>query len=203
MNENQTQKLLKYALLGSLAILIFLLLIDLRFISNIFALAPQITNSSNLWTIFLTGLFVGGLTCMAVQGGLLAATIAQREEERLKEDAKNGAIFPIVAFIVAKLVAYTVIGFLLGLLGSAFQLSLSVRTILQFAVVIFMVGTALNILEVHPIFRYFVIQPPRFLTRLVRNQSKSKNIFAPALLGAFTVFIPCGTTQAMLALAIA
>ncbi|HZQ30025.1 MAG TPA: sulfite exporter TauE/SafE family protein [Patescibacteria group bacterium] len=203
MNENQTQKLLKYALLGSLAILIFLLLIDLRFISNIFALAPQITNSSNLWTIFLTGLFVGGLTCMAVQGGLLAATIAQREEERLKEDAKNGAIFPIVAFIVAKLVAYTVIGFLLGLLGSAFQLSLSVRTILQFAVVIFMVGTALNILEVHPIFRYFVIQPPRFLTRLVRNQSKSKNIFAPALLGAFTVFIPCGTTQAMMALAIA
>ncbi len=43
----------------------------------------------------------------------------------------------------------------------------------------------------------------RFLTRLVRKQSKSKDAFAPALLGAFTVFIPCGTTQAMMALAIA
>ena len=51
-------------------------------------------------------------------------------------------------------------------------------------------------------FRYFAIQPPRFVTKLVRNQSKSKSLFAPALLGAFTVFIPCGTTQAMMALAI-
>ena len=140
---------------------------------------------------------------MAVQGGLLAATIAQHEEERLKEKAKKGAAMPIIAFIVAKIAAYTLLGFLLGWLGSAFQLSLTAKTIVQFAVVIFMIGTALNILEVHPIFRYFIIQPPKFLTRLVRKQSKNKDAFAPALLGAFTVFIPCGTTQAMMALAIA
>ncbi len=163
----------------------------------------------NLWTVFLTGLFTGGLTCLAVQGGLLAATIAQREEERLKEKAKGGNALPILSFLGAKLVAYTIFGFLLGWFGSLFQLSLTSQIILQFAVVIFMVGTALNILNVHPIFRYFVIQPPRFLARLVRKQSKSgrylpagRQVFAPALLGAFTVFIPCGTTQAMMALAI-
>lgn len=159
--------------------------------------------NTSLIGIFLTGLLVGGLTCMAVQGGLLAATIAQREEERLKEKAKKGSAIPILSFIVAKLVAYTLLGFILGFLGSAFQLSLTATTVIQFAVVIFMIGTALNILNVHPIFRYFVIQPPRFLTRLVRKQSKSQDMFAPALLGAFTVFIPCGTTQAMMALAIA
>lgn len=157
----------------------------------------------NLWAIFLTGLFVGGLSCLAVQGGLLAATIAQREEERLKEKVKKGNALPILAFLVAKLIAYTILGFLLGWLGSTFQLSLTAKTVLNFAVIIFMVGTALNILNVHPIFRYFVIQPPQFLTRLVRKQSKSNDIFAPAVLGAFTVFIPCGTTQAMMALAIA
>lgn len=162
-----------------------------------------IGGNTSLIGIFLTGLFVGGLTCMAVQGGLLASTIAQREEERLKEKTTKGAAMPILAFVIAKLAAYTLLGFLLGWLGSAFQLSLSTRTIIQFAVVIFMIGTALNILEVHPIFRYFVIQPPRFLTRLVRKQSKSKDVFAPGILGAFTVFIPCGTTQAMMALAIA
>jgi len=157
----------------------------------------------NLWAVFTTGLFVGGLTCLAVQGGLLAATIAQREEERLKEKVKKGNALPILAFLAAKLIAYTILGFLLGLLGSAFQLSLAAKNVLNFAVVIFMIGAAFNILEVHPIFRYFVIQPPRFLTRLVRKQSKSNDVFAPALLGAFTVFIPCGTTQAMMALAIA
>lgn len=157
----------------------------------------------NLWTIFITGLFVGGLTCLAVQGGLLAATIAQREQDKLKEQTKRAAtVFPILSFIVAKVIVYTIFGFLLGWLGSVLQLSLSTKIILQFAVIIFMIGTALNILNVHPIFRYFAIQPPRFITKKIRNQSKSKDIFAPALLGAFTIFIPCGTTQAMMALAI-
>ena len=160
----------------------------------------------NLVTIFITGLFTGGLTCLAVQGGLLAATLAQREEDR--------HTLPIVSFLVAKLFAYTLLGFLLGWFGSLFEFSLPIKTAIQFLVALFMIGTALNLLEVHPIFRYFVIQPPKFLTRLVRNQmsrpkadqplaEKSKSLFAPILLGAFTVFIPCGTTQAMMALAVA
>ncbi len=173
----------------------------LLFLLNRFS--ASVGDNTSLIGIFLTGLFVGGLTCMAVQGGLLASTIAQREEERLKKKTTKGAATPIFTFVIAKLVAYTVLGFLLGWLGSALQLSLATKTIVQFAVVVFMIGTALNILEVHPFFRYFVIQPPNFLTRLVRKQSKSKDIFAPAILGAFTVFIPCGTTQAMMALAIA
>lgn len=157
----------------------------------------------NVIAIFLTGLVTGGLTCMAVQGGLLAATLAQREEEKLQEKVKGGNALPILAFLIAKLAAYTALGALLGLLGSFFNLSIQLRAILQIAVAVFMVGTALNILNVHPIFRYFVIQPPKFLTRLVRKQSKSQAVFAPALLGGFTIFIPCGTTQAMMALAVA
>jgi len=156
----------------------------------------------NLLTIFMTGLFVGGLTCLAVQGGLLAATLAQREEERLKDQAKNGKALPILAFLIAKLISYTIFGAFLGWLGSLLQLNIQAQIVLQFAVIIFMVGTALNLLNVHPVFRYFVIQPPRFLARLVRNQSKHHDVFAPALLGAFTIFIPCGTTQAMMALAV-
>jgi hypothetical protein len=66
---------------------------------------------------------------------------------------------------------------LLGWLGSFFQLSISLKVILQIAVAIFMLGTAANILELHPIFRYFIIQPPKFLTRLVRKQSKSKDCY--------------------------
>lgn len=159
----------------------------------------------NLWTIFLTGLFTGGLTCLALQGGLLATTIAERstfaKASADKEEEKN--VLPIVFFLGAKLVAYTILGFLLGWLGSVFQLSLGMKAIMQLVVTIFILGTAGNLLNLHPLFRYFVIQPPKFLTRLVRNQSKSKDFFAPALLGAFTVFIPCGTTQAMMALAIA
>lgn len=158
----------------------------------------------NLWAIFLTGLFAGALTCLAVQGGLLATSIAQRHEENLKDDAvKSGNALPILSFLAAKLVAYTILGFLLGWFGSLFQLSLAANIAMQLAVGIFMLGTALNLLNVHPLFRYFAIQPPKFLTRMIRKESKSKSLFAPAILGAFTVLIPCGATQAMMALSIA
>lgn len=206
--ENRSSSFNKYLLfilVGSILLIGFLIfkLNSIENPSQAVIPTPAVPSAINLWAIFLTGLFVGGLSCLAVQGGLLAATIAQNEEEKLKENTKKtGNALPILAFLSSKLVAYTIFGFLLGLLGSVVQLSITFKVVMQFAVVIFMLGTALNILNVHPIFRYFVIQPPKFLTRLVRNQSKSKSIFAPAILGAFTVFIPCGVTQAMMVLSI-
>lgn len=157
----------------------------------------------NLWVIFLTGLTVGGLTCLAVQGGLLASVIAAREEADLKSGkSKKHTIFATIAFLAAKLLAYTMLGFLLGSFGGAIGISQTVQITMQLIAGFYMIAVALNLLEIHPIFRYVVIQPPRFLARLVRNQSKSKDLFAPAILGVMTIFIPCGTTLAMEALAI-
>ena len=137
-------------------------------------------------------------------GRLLAASIAQREEEHLKQKAiKKAMLLPILAFLAAKLVAYAILGLLLGWFGSFFELSLTAQAVLQIAVAIFMIGTAGALLNLHPLFRYFIIQPPKFITRKIRSVSKSGDLFAPAILGAFTVFIPCGVTQGMMALAIA
>lgn len=155
----------------------------------------------NLFVIFITGLTVGGLTCLAVQGGLLASVIAIREEELIK-DRKWHAIYPTSTFLITRLIAYTLLGFLLGTFGGAINIGGRVQTFMQLVAGIYMVIVALNLLNIHPIFRYAIIQPPRFLTKLVRNQSKSKDVFAPTFLGAMTVFIPCGTTIAMEALAI-
>jgi len=156
----------------------------------------------NLSAVFLTGLLTGGLSCMAVQGGLLTATLAQYRQERR-------SLVPILSFLLAKLAAYTLLGFALGYLGSFFQLSITTQIILNIAISVFMIGTALDILKVHPVFRYFVLQPPRFLLRIVREQTRNKQslssvgqVFAPALVGFATIFIPCGTTQAMMALAL-
>ncbi len=157
----------------------------------------------DLWVVFLTGLTVGGLTCLAVQGGLLASVIAAREEEEVEKgvNTKN-PVRPTLAFLAAKLVAYTLLGFLLGAFGGAIGINSTTQVIMQGAAGLYMIAIAFNLLNIHPIFRYAVIQPPRFLVRKVRNQSKSKDLFAPAFLGAMTIFIPCGTTLAMEALAI-
>ena len=157
----------------------------------------------NLWVVFITGLTVGGLSCLAVQGGLLASVIAVKEEEEIEKGTnRKSTALPTLAFLLAKLVAYAVLGFLLGFFGNAIGISQAAQVAMQFAAGVYMVAVALNLLEIHPVFRYAVIQPPRFLTRKIRNQSKSRDLFAPVFLGAMTIFIPCGTTLAMEALAI-
>ena len=173
---------------------------------------------------FITGITTGGLSCLAVQGGLLASSLEQQLEQQLdmqieqeiaarrvrgsgkKRDkilAKPKLALPILLFLAAKLVAYTLIGFLLGALGSVLQLNAITRAILLIAVGIFMVGNALRMFNVHPIFRYFAIEPPKFITRYIRRKAKNgESVFAPLFLGALTVFIPCGVTQAMMAVAV-
>lgn len=176
---------------------------------------------------FVTGLTTGGLSCLAVQGGLLATSIAQQTEKEVQAtlagagkmarapkrrrsamDAQfvvqRHAARPILIFLTAKLAAYTILGFLLGALGSVLQLTPTMRAVIQIAIGVFMLGAALNMLHVHPIFRFFAIEPPKAVTRYIRRVSKhgADDVVTPAFLGALTVLIPCGVTQAMMALAI-
>lgn len=168
---------------------------------------------------FITGLTTGGLSCLAVQGGLLAGSIASEVEQSVQDQpakvqrVKMGtaprpqqvqprASRPILLFLTAKLIAYTMLGFMLGLLGAVLQLTPMMRAILLTAIGIFMIGTALRMLNVHSIFRYFIIEPPSSVTRYIRRKSKGQaNALTPLFLGALTVLIPCGVTQAMMAVA--
>lgn len=171
----------------------------------------------NLLLAFVTGLTTGGLSCLAVQGGLLASSLANQIEKdfqtqisrnrRVKKSRsdKSELALPILSFLIAKLIAYTILGFLLGWVGQAFQLSPYARAFLQIAIGIFMLGTALRMLNVHPIFRYFAFEPPAFLRRKLRkaaNGAEKASLAAPAFLGVLTVLIPCGVTQAMMAVAL-
>lgn len=162
------------------------------------------------WIIFLTGLTTGGISCLAMQGGLLASVIANQKGEELEGSKARQRLIefdvldwlPAGMFLLSKLVVHTVFGFLLGSLGSVITLSLGVRLVFQIFTALFMLATAMNLLAVHPIFRHVLIQPPRFVYRWIRDTTKSKAVFAPIVLGAMTIFIPCGVTQAMEVLAI-
>ena len=154
---------------------------------------------------FITGVTTGGLSCLAVQGGLLASSIANEVEQSVQnQSGRVHAGRPILLFLTAKLIAYTLLGFVLGWVGSLFQLTPTMRAILLVAIGVFMVGNALRMLNVHPIFRYFSLEPPSFVTRYIRRKSKDQSsALTPLFLGALTVFIPCGVTQAMMAVAMA
>ncbi len=152
---------------------------------------------NSIWLALFAGLTTGGVSCLAVQGGLLTSAIP--EDKNLKNKDKNKYV---AMFIVSKIIAYTILGFVLGLLGSVLALSLKSYALIQVLIGIFLIGTAGRLMNLHPIFRYFAITPPKFVYRLARNQSKKAIFFTPALLGALTVLMPCGVTQAMMIVAI-
>jgi sulfite exporter TauE/SafE len=171
---------------------------------------------SQIMVAFVTGVTTGGLSCLAVQGGLLASSLAHQIEQDYLQNPPQGkktkpsvqpkrsnSALPILLFLASKLVMYTLLGALFGWAGSFLTFSPVTRAVLMIAIAIFMLGNGLRMLNVHPIFRYFAIEPPKFITRYIRRTAKNgTELFTPLFLGALTVFIPCGVTQAMLATAL-
>jgi sulfite exporter TauE/SafE len=150
---------------------------------------------SQIWLAFITGLTTGGISCFAVQGGLLASSLARQDKQNQKS--------AIGLFLVAKLVAYTILGAGLGLLGSKLVFSPTLQGWMQIIAGLFMIITVGKILDLHPIFRKFTLTPPKSLFRIVRSKSLNDGVFSSGILGSLTILIPCGVTQAMMLLAVA
>ena len=160
-------------------------------------------DGGSLPLIFLTGLLAGGLSCLAVQGGLLATAVTRhRPSSQGGLAALAGQVAPLSLFLAAKLVAYTLLGALLGGLGSVIGLTPVARGWLQIAAGLFMLGVVGQLLDLHPFFRYFSLQPPRWLGRRIGREARRDSLIAPGVLGAMTVFLPCGITQAMMVAAV-
>lgn len=200
-------------MLGVVFMAIAIIMLAFQPKSNSINIAANSGVMSQLVVAFVTGITTGGLSCLAMQGGLLASSLAHQIEQDYAGQLTRGkkkkqvsvhtnSALPIFLFLVAKVVAYTLLGALLGLVGSYLTLSPLTRAILMVAIGIFMIGNALRMFNVHPIFRYFSIEPPKFITRYIRRTAKGTDTATPLFLGALTIFIPCGVTQAMMATAL-
>ncbi|MCY0952123.1 sulfite exporter TauE/SafE family protein [Streptomyces sp. H27-S2] len=141
-----------------------------------------------------TGLFAGGASCAAVQGGLLAGAVGRRATAWTPEAWERSGLFaPVGAFLGAKLASHTLLGAALGLAGAAVQPGPRTRAVLLVASALLMVLFALDMLGVRAV-RRFVPRPPESWGRRVRRSAKSTTVTTPAVLGFLTVLIPCGVT---------
>jgi len=150
---------------------------------------------NTVFLAFFTGLTTGGVSCFAVQGGLLASSIANQ-----KEGERSKAVF---LFLFSRLFAYFVLGALLGFLGSSIAISPKVQGLMQIFAGVIMLLTAFRLLDLHPVFRRFVITPPKSVFKVLRIKSREEGLFSALFLGLLTVLIPCGVTQAMILLSVA
>lgn len=190
----------------------------------------------NLAAVLVTGLFAGGVSCAAVQGGLLTGLITRQKaasaepvapprrakgrtrhagqgnapkgkravaiaERRGRRAQLGDDLAPVGGFLAGKLVSHTLLGALLGAVGSAVELSVGARTWLQIGAGLLIIVFGLAQLGV-PGFRGIVVEPPISWMKIVRNRARSQAALAPALLGLATVLIPCGVTLSVEALAL-
>lgn len=157
----------------------------------------------NFTSALIIGLTTGGLTCLAVQGGLLIGVLARRDEDTGEpQRGWRRMLLPVAAFLIAKITIHTLLGSGLGWFGDQIALTATMRIWLQAIAGTFMVLTGIRL--IFPSFLpWLTIMPPSAMRRFIRHRAKSRALIAPAVLGLLTIFIPCGTTQAMEIAAIA
>ena len=120
---------------------------------------------------------------------------------RTHAGAVGDDLTPVGGFLAGKLIAYTLLGALLGALGGVVQLSVRITTLAQIGAGLLVVAFGLAQLRV-PGFRNLRIEPPASWLRFVRGRARSSSALAPALLGLATILVPCGITLSMEALAL-
>lgn len=148
------------------------------------------TESLSYSTAILVGLVASLSTCMAVVGGLLLSLSSTLARE-------GGGVRPQIMFHGGRLLAFFVLGGVIGVLGSAFTLSGMATFILGVIIGLVMLIMGFNLLDVFPWSKKLMPSMPKFLSRSVVGASAVSHSLMPFLVGVATFFLPCGFTQAM------
>lgn len=141
-------------------------------------------------TAFLIGVIASLSTCMAVVGGLVLSMSATFAKEGDK-------VRPQILFHVGRIVAFFLLGGLIGVVGSAFQLGAVGAFVLAMIVGVVMLILGVNLLDVFHFTKRFQPAMPKFLSKIALRMTNLNHVLTPVLAGIATFFLPCGFTQSM------
>lgn len=177
---------------------IFLIVVAVYLILKQFDLIPALGISDNMsyGFVFLIGVVAAMSTCLAVTGGLLLA-VAAKYNERFPYLTGVQKLKPHFYFNIGRIVSYTVLGGVVGALGSVLTFSPKATGFMTIAVSLVMVILGFQLLHLFPWMRRFQPKMPKFLAHKIHDLSGKDSKSAPFMLGASTFFLPCGFTQAL------
>lgn len=141
-------------------------------------------------TAFLIGVIASLSTCMAVVGGLVLSMSASFSKS-------DSGVKPQILFHIGRLIAFYILGGLIGAIGSRFQLTSTMTFILSFGVGIILLILGMNLLDIFPWAKKLQLTMPKSLSvRLLKLKNINASI-TPFIVGMITFFLPCGFTQSM------
>jgi len=139
----------------------------------------------------LFGLMAGVSSCAALVGGMVLSLTKQW----------GCGTKPQILFNGGRLLAYAVAGLILGTVGKAMGISLTFSSILVFGVALLMLIMGLQMLGIK-MAQKVTISLPKGLSKMITGDSWAKKDYVPAIIGALTVFLPCGFTITTAGLAV-
>lgn len=175
--ENSTP----FNLLGILIVAAAVILLGLNTAG--FDMETKLANASYA-VLFMVGILTS-VHCVGMCGGILLS-------QSLSTSGSNKfeAIQPALLYNLGRVISYTILGGIIGALGSVISLSIMAKSALQIFAGLFMIIMGLNMLG-FTAFRKIHIRLPHSLCK-IKNKSSS-----PLLVGLFNGLMPCGPLQTM------
>ncbi|MBQ9211938.1 MAG: sulfite exporter TauE/SafE family protein [Clostridia bacterium] len=146
---------------------------------------PTARAGMSLGALFVVGLLTS-LHCVAMCGGINLAHSAASAQSGGKVSASN------IQYNAGRFISYTVVGGIVGALGSVLRISTAVQSGIQIVAAIFMVLMALNMLDIGGWKAMMPTLPVGLRARLLGKRKNSS-----LWIGLINGLMPCGPLQAM------
>ncbi len=148
------------------------------------------TSQVSYGTAFIVGLIASVSSCMAVVGGIVLSLSASFAKE-------GDHLRPQAMFHIGRLVSFFVLGGVIGVLGSVFQLGATGMLMLGITVALVLLVLGVNLLDVFPWAKMLQLTMPNVLGSRTHGLKDVNHVLTPLLVGIVTFFLPCGFTQSM------
>lgn len=162
-------------------------------LTNFFYAFPEAKENMSYGMLFVIGLLTS-VHCIAMCGGINLSQCIQPLTKARDKDKRWAALRPSFLYNLGRVVAYTVIGGIVGGLGSIISFSEGAKGSVQIIAGIFMIIMGLNMLNMFPELRRLNISMPKFLSMKLYSKRGNKS---PFYIGLINGFMPCGPLQAM------
>ena len=148
--------------------------------------------SVSIGFIFIIGI-LASFHCVGMCGGLIVAYSAAD----LKKKGSKKSFKPHIAYNLGRLISYTLLGAVLGGIGSFFAINPSFSGYVLLLASAFMVLFGLSLLTELKWLTKLKIKTPDFIARFLFKNKHSDKPKGPFIIGLLTAFMPCGPLQAM------
>jgi sulfite exporter TauE/SafE/plastocyanin domain-containing protein/copper chaperone CopZ len=170
-----------YKFIGILVVAVAIVLLGLN--TGSFNMDTKLQNASYA-VLFMVGVLTS-IHCVGMCGGIMLSQSLNKENKN-----KFDAMKPAILYNMGRVLSYTILGGIVGAIGSVFALSLKMQAGLQLFAGIFMIMMGLNMAGFSA-FRKFQIKMPVAFCKMRGKQR------TPFLVGFLNGFMPCGPLQTM------